>query len=56
MRFGDLQIAATVSIGVAALVDSREKSADELLATADCALYRAKGGGGNRVNLDPGGE
>jgi diguanylate cyclase (GGDEF)-like protein len=39
----------TLSIGVAALDLSRDKTAEEWLARADAALYSAKGDGRNRV-------
>lgn len=39
----------TVSIGVAAMQPGNDRDPSELLAKADAALYRAKGGGRNRV-------
>lgn len=43
----------TVSIGVAALVPQASRSPQQLIATADAALYRAKAGGRNRVAGPP---
>ncbi len=47
IRFEDISIPITVSIGVATL--TREDSAASLLAKADQALYSAKAGGRNRI-------
>ncbi|MFZ4480743.1 MAG: diguanylate cyclase, partial [Rhodoferax sp.] len=43
----------TISVGVAALTDSCYKDAASLLSAADAALYRAKNGGRNQVQLAP---
>lgn len=50
---GAQQLNVTVSVGVAAL-DAADLSADAVLARADAALYRAKAGGRNRVELATG--
>ena len=44
-------IKATVSIGLAGFPDSKTANVQELLAFADQALYRAKHGGKNRVQV-----
>jgi diguanylate cyclase (GGDEF)-like protein len=44
----EIETAVTVSIGLAASPDHGQRVAD-ILAAADCALYRAKQGGRNRV-------
>jgi two-component system cell cycle response regulator len=41
----------TISIGVASR-QSRNESPDDVLKFADEALYKAKGGGRNRVSLE----
>jgi len=58
-RVGDAPIegvTVTVSIGAAALTPDGEEELDAALQRADAALYEAKGGGGNRVIADCGGE
>ncbi len=47
-QIGSLEIALSVSIGVAVLTDS-DSGADSVLERADSALYKAKGLGRNRV-------
>lgn len=54
IRHGGEAIDVSVSIGVAALPESSAQSADEFLANADRALYRAKQGGRNRLEIDDG--
>jgi two-component system cell cycle response regulator len=49
-------VAVTVSIGAAASRPDGEEELDATLQRADAALYEAKGGGGNRVIADGGGE
>ncbi len=49
-RVGDEDFVCTVSVGVACTSDS-ERGADDLLGEADLALYRAKAGGRDRVEL-----
>jgi two-component system cell cycle response regulator len=48
--FGGTPIRATISLGVASLFDSDFSHPDELIASADKYLYRAKGAGRNRVD------
>lgn len=43
----------TVSFGVASLVPQRDQAPEELVRRADRALYRAKQGGRNRIELAP---
>jgi diguanylate cyclase (GGDEF)-like protein len=45
------RVHATVSIGVAALDSGSERQLPDLLAAADAALYRAKGGGRDQVQM-----
>jgi diguanylate cyclase (GGDEF)-like protein len=54
MRFDMLNRSVTVSVGVAVLAgsDGDAEAGSELFRRADHALYRAKGGGRNRVVLD----
>ena len=51
MQFGDCLIDVTCSIGCAIQGASQEQDLDSLIARADAALYRAKAGGRNRVEL-----
>lgn len=46
---GDLEVAVTVSIGVADVVAGKKRTVNEILKLADDALYRAKADGRNRV-------
>jgi diguanylate cyclase (GGDEF)-like protein len=48
---GGERVHVTVSIGVAAMDSGSERRLGELLATADTALYRAKGGGRDQVQM-----
>lgn len=50
MSFGRHEVGITVSIGVASISDD-DLSADAVLSRADRALYQAKDGGRNRVEL-----
>ncbi|MDP3701794.1 MAG: diguanylate cyclase [Hylemonella sp.] len=50
MSFGGHEVGITVSIGVASISDD-DLSADAVLSRADRALYQAKDGGRNRVEL-----
>jgi len=43
----------TVSFGVAAVVPQRDQAPEELVRRADRAMYRAKQGGRNRIELAP---
>ena len=43
----------TVSFGVAAMVPQRDQAPEELVRRADRAMYRAKQGGRNRIELAP---
>ena len=49
VEFEDAQIGVTVSMGLAMMAP--EETLDEALARADAALYRAKNGGRNRVDV-----
>ncbi|MFB0969001.1 MAG: GGDEF domain-containing protein [Pseudomonadales bacterium] len=51
-RRADQKVSVTISIGVASR-QSRNESPDDVLKFADEALYKAKGGGRNRVSLEP---
>jgi len=51
-RRADQKVPVTISIGVASR-QSRNESPDDVLKFADEALYKAKGGGRNRVSLEP---
>jgi diguanylate cyclase (GGDEF)-like protein len=48
---GGVRVHVTVSIGVAALDSGTKRDYSELMATADAALYRAKAGGRNQVQM-----
>jgi diguanylate cyclase (GGDEF)-like protein len=48
---GGEQVHVTVSIGVAALDSGSKREYSELMATADAALYRAKSGGRDQVQM-----
>lgn len=50
-RRADQKVSVTISIGVASR-QSRNESPDDVLKFADEALYKAKGGGRNRVSLE----
>ncbi|MBN1843862.1 MAG: diguanylate cyclase [Deltaproteobacteria bacterium] len=50
-EYEEAQFQMTVSIGIAKLDGSESKTPMELVAKADEALYRAKGGGRNRVKV-----
>jgi diguanylate cyclase (GGDEF)-like protein len=52
LRASGVSLPLTISVGVAALHPDRD-SGETLIARADAALYRAKEGGRNRVELDP---
>ena len=47
-----VEIAVTISVGVASIVSGDSRSADILLSDADAMLYTAKGLGRNRVQID----
>ena len=53
-QFGDDRVTVTVSIGVASIPNVEAQLADDLIASADRALYKAKRGGRNRVVVDRG--
>lgn len=42
----------TISVGIGEFDPARDKTAESCLQRADAALYRAKKGGGNRIELD----
>jgi diguanylate cyclase (GGDEF)-like protein len=48
--FGGLELRATVSVGAAGYPESRAETVEELIISADKALYRAKDAGRNRVS------
>jgi diguanylate cyclase (GGDEF)-like protein len=48
---GGERVQVTVSIGVAALDSGSKRELSELVAAADAALYRAKGGGRDQVQM-----
>lgn len=50
-RFEEQTIAVNISIGVVAASRPERRGIDRLIATADAALYRAKSGGRNRVEV-----
>lgn len=50
LHFGAQQLHVTVSVGIAAIA-MEDLSADAVLSRADAALYRAKNGGRNQVQL-----
>ena len=50
-RRADQKVSVTISIGVASR-QLRNESPDDVLQFADEALYKAKGGGRNRVSLE----
>ncbi|HET7434141.1 MAG TPA: diguanylate cyclase [Thermoanaerobaculia bacterium] len=52
IRTGDVAHRVTVSIGIASIPHSRTNDAAELYHAADQALYRAKNGGRNRVEIE----
>ena len=52
-RFGRHQLAFTVSIGVAGLMQQGEAGVEQMLQDADEAMYRAKRAGRNRVAVAP---
>ena len=48
---GGERVQVTVSIGVAALDSGTDRKFSQLIAAADAALYRAKGGGRDQVQM-----
>jgi diguanylate cyclase (GGDEF)-like protein len=52
LEYGDIQIALTVSIGLATQRVT-DRSIDQIIARADAALYQAKANGRNRVMKEP---
>lgn len=50
---GGVALKVTLSAGITRLVGDRSATAEELIARADAALYRAKENGRNRVETDP---
>jgi diguanylate cyclase (GGDEF)-like protein len=51
VTYGDMSIDMTVSIGLT-VATATDRSIEQIIARADGALYRAKGGGRNRVVVD----
>ena len=50
---GDISIPVTISIGFTCLMNDKEITAEELVSTADKALYTAKENGRDRVEFQP---
>lgn len=49
----DTRVGVTISCGVASVVPDRGLTIPEFIGLADAALYKAKAGGRNRVEIDP---